>query len=63
MRVVDLLRAVRDGAALEASELRSFVMGVTRGDVPDYQAAAFLMAVCTRGLSEELLDRIGHVHP
>ena len=51
MRVVDFLRGVRDGAEPTAHDLADFVRGVTAGDIPDYQASAFLMAVCLRGLS------------
>lgn len=54
MRAVDLLRAVRDGSEVTASALQTFVEGIVQGHVPDYQASAFLMAVCTRGLSDAL---------
>ncbi len=54
MRAVDTLRAVRDGLALAPEELHAFIDGVVAGDIPDYQAAAFLMAVFHRGLSDEL---------
>ena len=53
MRVVDLLRHVPDGEAIGPGELRQFVLDVSSGDVPDYQAAAFLMAVFHKGLSDE----------
>jgi pyrimidine-nucleoside phosphorylase len=48
------LRALRDGAPLDASDLRQFILAVSRGEVPDYQATAFLMAVFLRGLSDDL---------
>ena len=54
MRVVDLLRCVRDGDPVSAAELKAFIDGVGRGEVPDYQAAAFCMAVFLKGLSDEL---------
>ena len=41
----------RDGAVLEAGEIRSFVEGYGRGDVAPELAAAFLMAVYLRGMS------------
>jgi len=41
----------RDGRELDAAELREFVLAYARGDVPDYLAAAFLMAAYVRGLS------------
>jgi pyrimidine-nucleoside phosphorylase len=48
---VELIQRKRDGAELGAGELAELVLGYTRGDVPDYQMAAFLMAVYFRGLS------------
>ncbi len=47
----ELIQRKRDGAELGADELAELVLGYTRGDVPDYQMAAFLMAVYFRGLS------------
>ena len=54
MRVVDLIRAVRDGASVPPAAIKDMVAGVVAGAVPDYQSAAFLMAVFHRGLSDEL---------
>lgn len=42
----------RDREELSAEEIRSFVLGYARGEVPDYLAAAFLMAAYLNGLSE-----------
>jgi pyrimidine-nucleoside phosphorylase len=41
----------RDGAELERDEITAFVEGVTRGTITDEQAAAFLMAICCRGMT------------
>jgi len=49
----DLIRNKRDGASLPPAEWRRFVAAVTAGELPDYQVAAFLMAVYFRGLTEE----------
>jgi pyrimidine-nucleoside phosphorylase len=49
--VYELLRAKRDGQELTAEEIDSFVRGVVAGSVPDYQAAAFLMASVIRGMT------------
>jgi pyrimidine-nucleoside phosphorylase len=46
----DVIAAKRDGRRLDPDQLRWFVHGHARGDVPDYQAAAFLMAVFVNGL-------------
>jgi pyrimidine-nucleoside phosphorylase len=51
MRAVDILEKKRDGIELSRDEIGFFVDGYTRGDIPDYQAAAFLMAVFLRGMS------------
>ena len=52
IRPAELIQRKRDGGELEAGELAELVLGYTRGEVPDYQLAAFLMAVHFRGLSE-----------
>jgi pyrimidine-nucleoside phosphorylase len=44
MRTVDLIRRKRDGEELSPQEITWLVEGYTRGDIPDYQMAAFLMA-------------------
>lgn len=52
-RVADLIRRKRDGGALSRPEIEFLVDGCTRGDVPDYQIAAWLMAVVLRGMTGE----------
>ena len=47
----ELIQRKRDGAELARAELAELVLGYARGEVPDYQMAAFLMAVYFRGLS------------
>jgi pyrimidine-nucleoside phosphorylase len=46
-----VVAAKRDGHELTAQQIRGFVLGYAGGEVPDYLAAAFLMAVYLRGLS------------
>ena len=46
-----LIRRKRDGEELSAAELAELVLAYARGDVPDYQMAAFCMAVFFRGLT------------
>ncbi|HHH40409.1 MAG TPA: thymidine phosphorylase, partial [Chloroflexi bacterium] len=48
---VDIIAKKRDGGELTREELHFFIQGYTRGDIPDYQAAAWLMAVYLRGMS------------
>ncbi|MGQ9714745.1 MAG: pyrimidine-nucleoside phosphorylase, partial [Anaerolineae bacterium] len=52
MRAVDLIAKKRDGLPLSQEEIEFFVQGFTRGEIPDYQAAAWLMAVYLRGMDE-----------
>jgi len=52
---VQLIRKKRDGGALDDAEIRAFITGVTDGSIPDYQAAAMLMAIFWRGLSDREL--------
>ena len=51
MRAVDLIIKKRDGQELTADEIRFFVTGYTHGEIPDYQASAWLMAVMLRGMT------------
>ncbi len=52
MRTVDLIHRKRDGEELSPEEIRYFVDGYTRGDIPDYQMSSFLMAVFFTGMSD-----------
>ena len=52
MRAYETIKAKRDGRALLPDEIRALVDGYVRGDVPDYQMAAFCMAVFFRGMSD-----------
>ena len=47
----ELIQRKRDGDELSTCELSELVLGHTRGQIPDYQMAAFLMAVYFSGLS------------
>ena len=51
IRPAALIQRKRDGAELAPEELRELVLAYVRDEVPDYQMAAFLMAVFFRGLS------------
>ena len=51
IRPAQLIERKRDGGQLTAEEIRELVLGYTRGEIPEYQMSAFLMAVYFRGLS------------
>ncbi len=51
MRVVDLIRRKRDSQELSREEIGALIDGYTRGEIPDYQMSAFLMAAFLRGLN------------
>ncbi len=53
MRPYDIIVKKRDGHALSAPEIEGFVLGFVSGAVPDYQMAAWLMAVYFRGMTSE----------
>ncbi|HYG99913.1 MAG TPA: thymidine phosphorylase [Terriglobales bacterium] len=55
MRLVDLIRKKRDGHELTREEINYIVAGYTREEIPDYQVAAFLMAVVLRGMTKSEL--------
>ena len=51
MRTVNFIAWKREGKEHSLEDLERFVTGFVRGEVTDYQAAAWLMAVCWRGMS------------
>lgn len=51
MRAVDLIIKKRDGGELSTEEIKYFVTAFTRGEIPDYQAAAWAMAVLLNGMT------------
>ena len=52
MRTVSLIHRKRDGEELAADEIQFLVDGYTRGDIPDYQMSAFLMAIFYSGMTD-----------
>ena len=51
IRAAELIQRKRDGGELTSDEIEQLILGYTREEVPDYQLAAFCMAVYFRGLS------------
>ncbi|MCC6263141.1 MAG: thymidine phosphorylase [Bryobacterales bacterium] len=53
MRTTDLIHQKREGEELSAEEIVYMVDGYSRGEIPDFQMAAFLMAVYFSGMTED----------
>lgn len=47
-----LLDKKREGHALGSAEIREFIEGFTKGEIPDYQMSALAMAICCRGMTD-----------
>ena len=47
-----ILDKKREGHALGSAEIREFVDGFTKGEIPDYQMSALAMAICCRGMTD-----------
>jgi len=57
MHAVDIITKKRDGRELSTAEIDFFIQGFVRDEIPDYQAAAWLMAVYLQGMSrQETID-------
>ena len=52
MRMYDIIKSKRDGNPLSEQEISCFIDGLCRGEIPDYQASALLMAIWFRGMDE-----------
>src|SRR5690349_16164926 len=61
MRTVDLIHRKRDGEELNAEEIAFLVDGYTRGEIPDYQMSAFLMATFYSGMSDREVSSLTEV--
>ncbi|MEW6509597.1 MAG: thymidine phosphorylase [Bacteroidota bacterium] len=53
MNPVELIRKKRNGGALAPEEISWLVGAYAKGELPDYQMSAFLMAVCFRGMTAD----------
>lgn len=64
MRMVDIIEKKRDGGVLSEEEIRFFIEGYTKGDIPDYQASALAMAILFKGMNKKeiaiLTDAMEH---
>ena len=46
----DIIYKKREGGELTADEIKWWINGYVKGDIPDYQVSALLMAIFFRGL-------------
>lgn len=53
MRMYDLIMKKRNGSPLSEEEIRYLIQEYVKGNIPDYQMSAFLMAVYFKGMTEE----------
>jgi pyrimidine-nucleoside phosphorylase len=58
--VLEILRKKRNGEELSLAEIEHIVHGHTSGEIPDHQAAAWLMAACVCGLSRSETVHLTH---
>jgi len=58
MRPLDIVRKKRDGGELSSEEIQFLVRAYTRDEIPDYQIAAWLMAVVIRGMTRPELSAL-----
>lgn len=53
MRAVDLILKKKNGGVMSKPEIEWLVDGFVKGEVPDYQMAAWMMAVCFQGMNAQ----------
>ena len=53
MRMYDLIEKKKRGGALNREEIHQMISGFVSGEIPDYQMAAMLMAICFQGMNPE----------
>ena len=52
MRMYDIIMKKRNGGALSKEEIRFFIEGYTKGEIPDYQVSALMMAIYFQKMTE-----------
>ena len=53
MRMYDLIMKKRNGFSLSKEEIDEMIQAYTKGEIPDYQMSAMMMAIYFRGMNEE----------
>ncbi len=52
MRMYDIIMKKRNGGILSTEEINFFIEGYTKGEIPDYQVSALMMAIYFQGMNE-----------
>lgn len=53
MRMYDIINKKKRGRQLSEEEINFLVEGYTKGEIPDYQMSALMMAICFQGMDEQ----------
>ncbi|MDD4184921.1 MAG: pyrimidine-nucleoside phosphorylase [Candidatus Izemoplasmatales bacterium] len=52
MRIIDIIEKKRDGLSLDEQEIKYAIDGYVKGEIPDYQVSALLMAIYLKGMND-----------
>ena len=58
MRMVDIIIKKREGHELSDEEIRFFINGYVKGEIPDYQASALAMAILFQGMNKREISTL-----
>lgn len=58
MRMYDIIEKKRDGEKLSYEEIKFWIDGYVKGEIPDYQVSSLLMAIYFKGLDDEELTNL-----
>lgn len=58
MTILDIIAKKRDGKELSKEEIEFFINGYTKGEIADYQAAALIMAIFIKGMTDEEITNL-----
>ncbi len=58
MRMYDIIEKKKHNKKLSKEEMKYWVMGYVNGNIPDYQVASLLMAICFNGLDDDELTAL-----
>ncbi|MCI8589039.1 MAG: thymidine phosphorylase [Bacilli bacterium] len=61
MSMVDIINKKRLGSKLSDHEIEEAFLGYDRGEIPDYQMSALLMAICANGMCEDEVFKLTDV--